>query len=126
MNMEKASLGYLALKDLLGDDLFKKALHEYMDRWHGKHPIPWDFFNSISNASGKNLNWFWNNWYFSNYYIDLAINDVKKNKNDYAVSIKNIGGFAAPVDVVATYDDGSSETFIKHRYFGKQIKSKQQ
>jgi len=107
----KASLGYLALKDLLGDDLFKKALHEYMDRWHGKHPIPWDFFNSISNASGKNLNWFWNNWYFSNYYIDLAINDVKKNKNDYAVSIKNIGGFAAPVDVVATYDDGSSETF---------------
>jgi hypothetical protein len=36
---------------------------------------------------------------------------VKKNKNGYAVSIKNIGGFAAPVDVVATYDDGSSETF---------------
>jgi hypothetical protein len=39
----KASLGYLAVKDLLGDDLFKKALHEYMDRWHGKHPIPWIF-----------------------------------------------------------------------------------
>jgi hypothetical protein len=57
------------------------------------------------------LNWFWTNWYFSNYYIDLAISDVKKNKKGYVISIKNIGGFAAPVDVVATYDDGTSETF---------------
>ena len=40
----KAALGYLAIKDLLGDELFKKCLHEYMNRWHGKHPIPWDFF----------------------------------------------------------------------------------
>jgi aminopeptidase N len=56
---------------MLGDDLFKKALHGYMDRWHGKHPIPWDYFNSMSNISGSNLNWFFNNWFFSNYYIDL-------------------------------------------------------
>ena len=40
----KASLIYLALKDMLGDDLFKKALHHYMDNWNGKHPIPWDYF----------------------------------------------------------------------------------
>ena len=50
----KASLGYLAVKDLLGDDLFKKCLQGFMDRWHGKHPIPWDFFNSFNNISGKN------------------------------------------------------------------------
>jgi len=107
----KPSLGYLAVKDLLGDELFKKALHEYIDRWHGRHPIPWDFFNSVNDASGKNLNWFWNNWYFSNYYIDLAIDAVNKNKNGYAVSIKNIGGYAAPVDIVVNYDDGSNEIF---------------
>jgi len=40
----KPSLGYLAVKDMLGDELFKKALLGYMERWHGKHPIPWDFF----------------------------------------------------------------------------------
>src|SRR5581483_9359242 len=56
-------------------------------------------------------NWFWNNWYFSNGYIDLAINDVTKNKNGYAVSIKNIGGFVAPVNVVVTYSDETNETF---------------
>ena len=40
----KAALGYLAMKDLLGDEDFKLCLQGYMDRWHGKHPTPWDFF----------------------------------------------------------------------------------
>ncbi len=107
----KPSLGYLAVKDLLGDDVFKNALHEYMNRWHGKHPIPWDFFNSISNASGKNLNWFWMNWFFSNNYIDYALQKVNKIKSGYAITIQNIGGMVAPVDVQLNYADGTNETF---------------
>jgi len=106
----KPSLGYLAVKDMLGDALFKKCLHEYISRWHGRHPIPWDFFNTFNDASGKDLNWFWSNWYFSNYYIDLGIAAVTKSSGGYAVSIKNTGGYAAPVDVVVTYADGSNET----------------
>src|SRR6478735_7501231 len=107
----KAALGYLAMKDMLGDELFKKCLHAYMERWNGKHPIPWDFFYTFNNISGKNLNWFWNNWFFSTYYIDLAITGVKSNSNAYTVTLKNIGGMAAPVDVIATYQDGSTEKF---------------
>ncbi len=107
----KPSLGYLAVRDMLGDDLFKKCLHGYMDRWHGKHPIPWDFFNSFNDISGKDLNWFWSNWYFSNGYIDLAIQKVEKDKNGTNITIKNIGGFAAPVDVVVSFADGTIETF---------------
>lgn len=107
----KASIGYLAIKDMLGDELFKKCLHAYMERWHGKHPIPWDFFNTFNDVSGKNLNWFWNNWYFSNYYIDMALTNVKKTNNGYDLSIKNIGGMAAPVNVMVTYADGKSEKF---------------
>jgi hypothetical protein len=77
----KASLGYLAMKDILGDELFKKCLHEYMNRWNGKHPLPWDFFNTFSNVAGKNLNWFWNNWFFGTAYIDYALGDVKKTSD---------------------------------------------
>ena len=105
----KPSLGYLAIKDLLGDQMFKKCLHEYINRWHGKHPIPWDFFNTFNNVSGKNLNWFWNNWFFTNYYIDQAIEKVAKTATGYAISIKNIGGYASPVNVIINYIDGSSE-----------------
>jgi len=91
--------------------LFKKCLHAYMERWQGKHPIPWDFFYTFNDVSGKNLNWFWNNWFFSTYYIDLALTDVKTDGSNYTLSIKNIGGMAAPVDVIAQYEDGSSEKF---------------
>ena len=106
----KAALGYLALKDLLGDTLFRKGLHEFMNRWHGKHPIPWDMYNTFSDATGRNLNWFWQNWHFTNGYIDLALANVKKTNTGYALTIDNIGGFVAPVDVVVKYADGTTES----------------
>ena len=105
----KPSLAYLAMKDLLGDDLFKKCLHEYMNRWHGKHPIPWDFFHSFNDASGQNLNWFWTNWFFTNNYIDLAIDKVGSTSKEYAISVQNIGGFAIPFDLNILFSDGSSK-----------------
>ncbi len=107
----KASLGYLAVKDMLGDDVFRKCLHAFMDRWHGKHPIPWDFFNTFNDVSGKNLNWFWNNWYFTNNYIDLKAVSAVKTASGYKIQIQNIGGYPAPVDVIATYADGTTGTF---------------
>jgi hypothetical protein len=106
----KASLSYLALKDLLGDDLFKKALHNYMNNWNGKHPIPWDYFYSINTGANLNLNWFWNNWFFSNNYIDLKIDNVQSKNKKTIVTIDNVGGFAIPFDVVLTTKDGKQKT----------------
>jgi len=103
----KASLGYLAMKDLLGDVLFKKCLHAYMDRWHGKHPIPWDFFNTFNSVSGTDLNWFWNNWYFTFNHIDVGVKSVAKNSTGYAISIDNIGGFLIPLDITMNFTDGT-------------------
>ena len=102
----KPSLAYLAVKDMLGDDLFRKCLHEYMARWHGKHPIPWDFFYTFNDVAGKNMNWFWTNWFFTNNHIDLSIDKVEGNN----VFVTNIGGFAIPFDLVLHYADGSSDT----------------
>ncbi|HEX2640562.1 MAG TPA: M1 family metallopeptidase, partial [Pyrinomonadaceae bacterium] len=44
----KAALGYIALKDLLGDAEFTRVLHKFMADWHGKHTLPWDMFNSFN------------------------------------------------------------------------------
>ncbi|MEO8852787.1 MAG: M1 family metallopeptidase [Ginsengibacter sp.] len=106
----KASLSYLALKDLLGDSLFSKALHHYMDVWHGKHPIPWDYFYSMNTGSGQDLNWFFHNWFFTNNYIDLKIDTVTREKDFYTISIKNVGGFAIPFDIKIEYVDGQKVT----------------
>jgi hypothetical protein len=107
----KPSLSYLALKDMLGDALFKKALHNYMSNWNGKHPIPWDYFNSMKKGSGKNLDWFFYNWFFTPNYIDLDLEKADKTSAGYTLSIKNIGGFAVPFDINVTYADGTTEAF---------------
>lgn len=80
-----------------------------MNRWHGKHPIPWDFFYAFNDASGQNLNWFWNNWFFSYNYIDLAIRNVGKSTGGYTVTIDNIGGMATPFNIEIIYTDSSKE-----------------
>jgi hypothetical protein len=106
----KPSLSYLALKDLLGDERFKKTLHTYMNNWNGKHPIPWDYFNSMKAGSGKNLDWFFYNWFYTPYYIDLSLEKAEKAGDGYTLSIKNIGGFAVPFDAIVTYADGTTES----------------
>ena len=107
----KPALAYLALKELLGDAVFKKALHEYMARWHGKHPTPWDFFNTFNDASGQNLNWFWNSWFFSHNYIDLKVQEVKTAAGVTTLTVQNVGGMPVPFDAVVMYADGTTEHF---------------
>ncbi len=109
----KPSLAYLALKDLLGDDMFRKCLHGFMDQWHGKHPVPWDFFYSFNNISGQNLNWFWNAWFFSNNYIDVSIDNVRRTKDNYQLIVNNLGGFPVPLDIQLNYKDGSTQIIHK-------------
>jgi hypothetical protein len=105
----KAALGYLALKDLVGDAAFRKGLVAFIDRWKGKHPIPWDMFNTFNDVTGQNLNWFWDRWFFTNGYIDLAITAVTRMGSGYTVSIDNIGGLPVPLDIRVTFADGTSE-----------------
>jgi hypothetical protein len=106
----KPSLGYLAVKDLLGDEVFRKCLDAYIDRWHGKHPQPWDFFATFNDVSGRNLDWFWNNWFFGNYYIDFGVRSVTRANGTYAAVIDNVGGLAAPFDLELEFSDGSTQS----------------
>jgi hypothetical protein len=108
----KPALGYLYIKDYLGDELFTKALHYYISQWHGKHPMPYDFFNCMNSGSGKNLNWFWKRWFFDNGVPDLAISKVKKNGKNYTVTIESKGTKPVPVDLNIFLEDA---TLKQHR-----------
>ena len=84
-----------------------------MERWHGKHTLPWDFFYTFNNISGQNLNWFWNAWFFTNNYIDLAVSYIHTINTGYQVGIENIGGFPVPVDIRLNFKDGSTQIIHK-------------
>lgn len=105
----KPGLGYLYVKDMLGDELFTKALHYYISQWHGKHPMPYDFFNCINTGSGINLNWFWKSWFFDNGQPNLAISKVSHQQQKYSVTITSIGTKPVPINLTVYYQDGSSQ-----------------
>jgi hypothetical protein len=110
----KPGLGYMYVRDLLGDALFTKALHYYIEQWHGKHPVPYDFFNCMNTGSGTNLNWFWKNWFMDRGAPDQAITKVvQKGHNEYMAIISNMGTKMVPVDLTIYFQDGTTKLLHK-------------
>lgn len=109
----KPGLGYLFIKDYLGDELFAKALHHYISQWQGKHPMPFDFFNCMNEGAGKNMNWFWKRWFFEEGITDMAIKSVEPTNTGYTVKIENKSTKPLPVDLKLEYADNSSEKIHK-------------
>jgi hypothetical protein len=62
---------------VMGRELFDYAFKEYANRWAFKHPMPADFFRTMEDASGVDLDWFWRGWFYTTDHTDIAISDVK-------------------------------------------------
>ena len=62
---------------VLGRELFDFAFKEYAKRWQFKRPMPADFFRTIEDASGVDLDWFWRGWFYSTGHTDFSIEAVK-------------------------------------------------
>ena len=79
----KPSLGLLLLREsILGHDLFDFAFKEYARRWAFKRPTPADFFRTMEDASGVDLDWFWRGWFYGNKHVDMAIEGVNMYRLD--------------------------------------------
>ena len=61
---------------IMGRELFDFAFKEYAVRWKFKRPTPSDFFRTMEDASGVDLDWFWRGWFYSTDHVDLGIEDV--------------------------------------------------
>ena len=62
---------------IMGRELFDYAFKEYSRRWAFKHPSPADFFRTMEDASGVDLDWFWRGWFYSTDHVDIALDEVK-------------------------------------------------
>jgi len=102
----RSSSAYTFLRDMLGDDLFKQGLHTYMMRWHGRHPMPYDFFASMEAGTGQSLKWYFSPWFFEKAYADLGI---KKVTLDNKIVVENYGGLPLPVIIRCEFEDGTSK-----------------
>jgi hypothetical protein len=80
---DKVATGLNILREtIMGRELFDYAFREYARRWAFKHPTPADFFRTMEDASGEDLDWFWRGWFFSTDATDIALDSVRYAKPD--------------------------------------------
>ena len=63
---------------VLGRELFDYAFKTYAQRWAFKRPYPADFFRTMEDASGIDLDWFWRGWFYTNDHTDISIDAVRQ------------------------------------------------
>ncbi len=113
----RPQLAYTQVLDLLGYEKFHQCLTVYMDRWKGKHPGPYDFFNTFNDVSGQNLDWFWKPWFFEFGYPDLKVTAAKLDEMSggpqYVVYVERKGAIPVPVQLEVEFTDGSKQRIKK-------------
>jgi predicted secreted protein len=67
---------------ILGRELFDFAFKEYAQRWMYKRPTPSDFFRTMEEASGVDLDWFWRGWFYTTDHVDISIDRVYQLRLD--------------------------------------------
>ncbi|MGY3213219.1 M1 family metallopeptidase [Mucilaginibacter sp. HD30] len=98
----KPGAGLTLLREqILGPERFDYAFKTYIKRWAFKHPTPDDFFRTMENAAGENLQWFWRGWFVNNWRLDVGVREVKYIDNSPAkgalITIDNLEKMAMPV-----------------------------
>ncbi|MCK0131199.1 M1 family metallopeptidase [Flavobacteriaceae bacterium F08102] len=68
---------YMLRETIMGHELFDAAFRTYSQRWMFKHPTPADFFRTMEDASGMDLDWFWRGWFYTTDYNDVGIANVR-------------------------------------------------
>ncbi len=80
----KPATGLNILREtIMGRELFDKAFKTYSKRWAFKHPEPADFFRTMEDASGEDLDWFWRGWFYGTDPVDIAIDKVTIANPDF-------------------------------------------
>ena len=63
---------------VMGRELFDRAFREYARRWAFKRPTPYDFFRTMEESSGIDLDWFWRGWFYSTDHVDISLDRVAR------------------------------------------------
>jgi hypothetical protein len=100
----------LLREEVLDTAVFDRALREYQRRWHFRHPQPADFFRTIENVSGRNLDWFWREWVFQTARLDQSVDSVLVRGDSARVVLGYRREMVMPAEVLLGWSDGTRET----------------
>ena len=132
---DRPALMLQTLENYLGWDVFRKAMSVFFQRWKYKHPKPADFFATINEVSGQDMDWFFQEAYYkanvfdygvgkvwsaaerdlhgypepNNPYFEQAPKSPNKGSGDNfasSVYIRRWGGAVFPVEIKITFNNG--------------------
>lgn len=98
---------YNIMRDFIGDAAFKKALQEYIKRWNGRHPTPYDFFFTFEDITDDDLGWFFEPWFFKQGFPDAAIDSVVYKDDILKIAVSKEGDLPIPVALTVKFRDSS-------------------
>jgi hypothetical protein len=82
----KPTAALIVLREtVLGRELFDFAFREYAQRWKFKRPTPSDFFRTMEDASGTDLDWFWRGWFYTTDAVDVSVDGI----SEYTIGTKD-------------------------------------
>ena len=96
----------VALRGVLGNATFERAMREYAAAWSYRHPQPWDFFNTFERVAGRDLDWFWYPWFFETGVLDQSIASVRPVSGGVEVVVRDAGQNPMPAFVAVTSSTG--------------------
>ncbi|MES2016270.1 MAG: M1 family metallopeptidase [Pseudomonadota bacterium] len=104
---------------VLGRELFDFAFREYSRRWKFKRPTPSDFFRTMEDASGTDLDWFWRGWFYSTDAVDVSVDGITEygvNSRDPAIekAWNKAQKDAEPVSLSVQRDKGTPRRIDLH------------
>ncbi|MDG5767550.1 M1 family metallopeptidase [Balneolales bacterium ANBcel1] len=109
---QKPAAVLVALRKVLGDDLFEEAYQTFINDWAFKQAYPWDFFRTIERVSGRDLDWFWYSWYYETWVLNQAIDQVHETTDGTRIVIRDEGEVPMPVYLTVTSEEGQTRRTI--------------
>ena len=106
----RAELMFGALRDVLGDDAFRRFLRTYYARWALRHVDEAAMRAAAEYAHGEPLGWFFDQWVHRTGVLDYALRDVQvRQDGDGWVTTAHVvrrGDYWHPMPVGALVDTG--------------------
>ena len=112
----KPAVGLVMLRDrITSPQRFDPVFREYIRRWAFKHPTPADFFRTMNDGLGEDLDWFWRSWFYTTGSLDQAVDSVRvvtdsTGARSSRIYLANLGPLVMPVDLSLLFDDGTRRT----------------
>ena len=130
LSYSKTALWLNTLERYLGWPVLQRAMSTYFERYRFRHPKPQDFFDVVSEVSGRDMTWFFDEVYRSSNVFDYEVADLRsepvgdsgffdaRGKARYQderaepgrfhtmVVVRRLGEGLFPVDVLVRFENG--------------------